>query len=80
MKLYVKVAASAIGVLLLSMPVAVLVTIFLMPLWSWIEATYGIESIGHSGPADWCFEVVFAVVGGLLELACWKFYWRRRLS
>jgi len=26
-----------------------------------IEARYGIESIGHSGPSDWCFGAVFGV-------------------
>jgi len=50
MKLYVKVAASAIGVLLLSMPVAVLVTIFLMPLWSWIEQPTGSSPSGIPDP------------------------------
>jgi hypothetical protein len=76
---YLKIAASAVGVLILSIPVAVLITIRLAPLWSWIEATYHIESIGHSGPADWCFEAVYAVVGGLAGLACWFGYWHRRI-
>jgi hypothetical protein len=26
------------------MPIAFLITMLLIPLWSWIEATYGIES------------------------------------
>jgi len=44
------------------MPIAFIVTILLSPLWSWIEATYGIESIGHSGPSDWCFYLVYGVL------------------
>lgn len=36
---------------LAAVPVAVIGTMLLHPLWSWIEATYGIESMGHSGPA-----------------------------
>jgi hypothetical protein len=36
------------------------------PLWSWIEASFGIESIGHSGPADWCFVAVYALLVGLV--------------
>jgi len=48
-------------------PVSFVVTFLLTPLWSWMEATYGIESIGHSGPADWCFWAVYAVFAvGLL--------------
>jgi len=43
------------------MPIAFLITMLLIPLWSWIEATYGIESIGHSGPSDWCFYLVYGV-------------------
>jgi hypothetical protein len=40
--------------LLVLLPVAFGVTILLYPIWSWIETSYGIESVGHSGPADWC--------------------------
>jgi hypothetical protein len=29
--------------------------------WGWFEARTGIESLGHSGPADWVFEVLFAL-------------------
>lgn len=48
-------------------PVSFVVTFLLTPLWSWIEATYGTESIGHSGPADWCFWAVYALFAvGLL--------------
>jgi hypothetical protein len=51
-----------LGILLVSMPPAFILTIALMPLWSHVEATYGIESVGHSGPANWCFELVYVVV------------------
>jgi hypothetical protein len=50
------------GILLGCLPIAFIVTILLSPLWSWIEATYGIESIGHSGPSDWCFYTVYGVL------------------
>ena len=36
-------------------PAAIVLTFFLLPLWSWIEEAFGIESMGHSGPAEWCF-------------------------
>ena len=47
------------GVLIACLPISFIITILLSPLWSWIEAAYGIESIGHSGPSDWCFYAVY---------------------
>jgi hypothetical protein len=47
-------------------PATFVVTILLMPLWSSIEAVWGIEAVGHSGPSDWCFWAVF---GGMLATA-----------
>jgi hypothetical protein len=37
-------------------------TFLLVPLWRWIEADFGIEAIGYSGPAEWCFYLVFAIL------------------
>jgi hypothetical protein len=51
-----------LAILLISMPPAFMVTLALTPLWSYIEARYRIESVGHSGPADWCFELSYVVV------------------
>jgi hypothetical protein len=50
---------------LLGVPVTFLATIALLPLWSEIERRYGIESVGHSGPADWCFWAVFVIYLGV---------------
>ncbi|HSF93618.1 MAG TPA: hypothetical protein VLA52_01220 [Thermohalobaculum sp.] len=52
-----------LGVLL---PVSFVLTILLVPLWRYVESDLGIESIGHSGPAEWCFWLVYGllVVGG----------------
>jgi hypothetical protein len=68
---YLRTALLALAVLAVCLPIAFIVTILLSPLWSWIEATYGIESIGHSGPSDWCFYVIYGLVatGGLLVAA-----------
>lgn len=49
------------AVLLLCVPLSFIVTLLATPLWSWIEASYGIESVGHSGPAEWCYVVVYGV-------------------
>jgi len=48
-------------VVLVGVPVTFFATIALLPLWSAIERRYGIESVGHSGPADWCFWTVLVV-------------------
>ena len=29
--------------------------------WGWFEEKTGIESLGHSGPADWVFEFIIAL-------------------
>jgi hypothetical protein len=63
---------------LAAMPVAAIATFFLYPLWSWIEATYGIESVGHSGPAEWCFMLVYGIVVVTGLAAIWR-NWRRRV-
>jgi hypothetical protein len=46
-------------VFLIAGPVSVFVTLLLTPLWRRVEATTGMESIGHSGPSGWCFVVTF---------------------
>jgi len=58
-------------ILVVSLPVTFIVTILLSPLWSWIEATYKVESIGHSGPSDWCFYLM----EGLLLVPALFGYW-----
>jgi hypothetical protein len=52
------------AIVVLGVPVAFVMTIALLPLWSAIERRYGIESVGHSGPADWCFWLVFVIYLG----------------
>jgi len=64
------------ALLIAALPVTFIVTVLLYPLWSWIESSYGIESVGHSGPAEWCFMLVYAVcVAAFLPLV-WR-GWRR---
>jgi len=62
---YLRLILLTLGVLIACAPIAFIVTFLLSPLWSWIEVTYGIESIGHSGPADWCFYVVYGLLNAL---------------
>lgn len=58
-----RAAIMIFAVLLVSVPVSIVATLLLLPLWRWLEAISGIESIGHSGPAEWCYLAVFALVG-----------------
>ena len=58
-------ALLAVGaIVLLSAPLSVLATILLLPVWSWLESSAGLEAIGHSGPAAWCYFVAFAIFVG----------------
>jgi len=46
-------------------PVAVVLTVLLQPAWDWFESATGIESLGHSGPAEWCYLVMYLALLGL---------------
>ena len=68
----------ALVLALAAIPAAFITTLLLYPLWSWIEATYGLESVGHSGPADWCFMLVYGVFLAVLLPLLWRNWLRRR--
>lgn len=57
-----------VGVVLLSVPLRILATILLLPFWSRFEASTGIESVGHSGPAEWCYALLFLLLAASLVL------------
>ena len=68
--------AIAFALCLISAPVAIIVAIAILPFRSWIESRFEIESIGHSGPAEWCYLVCYFLV-----LSCTMWIWwvvRRR--
>lgn len=60
---------SVLGILMIAVPASIVTTIVLLPLWSWVEASTGIESIGHSGPAGWCYAAVFLILAGAVATA-----------
>ena len=76
MRRSVRIQVLALGLLVLCVPLAAAVTIALFPVWSWLEAACGIEAVGHSGPADWCYGVVYA--GCLTGIASAVFWSGRR--
>ena len=51
-----------LALIALVLPLSAVVTILLLPFWSWLEASSGVEAVGHSGPAVWCYLLVFAVL------------------
>jgi hypothetical protein len=56
----VRILMLSLALMLLCAPLAAVLTIALFPVWSWLEARFAVESVGHSGPADWCYGVVYA--------------------
>jgi MYXO-CTERM domain-containing protein len=65
----VRAALVVLAVALIAMVPSAILTIVLLPLWSWVEARFQIESVGHSGPADWCYVATYATVLAVLGLA-----------
>ena len=57
-----RLSLKLLGVVLIAVPLSIVTTILLFPMWSWVEASTGIESVGHSGPAEWCYAAVFLVI------------------
>jgi hypothetical protein len=49
-------------VLFMTVPAAIVTTILAMPLFAWIEARFGVEAVGHSGPAEWCYVSVYVTM------------------
>ena len=47
MRTRIRRAFIGLGVALVSVPVGFMLTLFLVPFWAWLEATTGIESVGH---------------------------------
>ncbi len=65
--------AVRLGLAAVVVPVALAVTLLLYPVWSWLERTTGIESVGHSGPASWCYLAVWVPMAeALLLTSLWR--------
>ena len=63
------------GITLLSVPVGLIITFLLIPFWGWLEKRFGIESIGHSGPAGWCYIASFILAVTVLG---WLWLFKRK--
>jgi hypothetical protein len=71
-----KLTTSVLLVGITVLPVALVATFLLLPFWRWIERVSGVESIGHSGPAAWCFVVTYGGISAAVLLA--RFWLRCR--
>jgi hypothetical protein len=73
----VKTLAAILCAGLAALPVAGVITFLAWSFWGWFEVRTGIESLGHSGPADWCCGVtyVFVLATGL---DVWLLLWKKR--
>ena len=68
-----------LGVCIVSMPIAVVATIILLPFWRWLEKTLAVESVGHSGPSEWCYLFIYMIVVFLAGLI-WSRIRKRQVS
>jgi hypothetical protein len=58
-------------VLVISAPASIILSISLLPFWRWLEASTGIESVGHSGPSSWCYLLLYillVVIGAMIVM------------
>jgi hypothetical protein len=51
-----------LGLILFAVPLAIFITLISKPLFLWIEITFSIESVGHSGPAPWCYIAIYILL------------------
>jgi len=65
------IAKKLILIVLFSIPLAIMVTLLLAPFWSWLESASGIESVGHSGPSEWSYLAIYAMLVCLGLAWCW---------
>ncbi len=55
---HIKQLGIALALTIICIPFALIITIFSAPFWLLFENTFPIESIGPSGPAEWCYLAV----------------------
>jgi len=58
----IKLLVMAFVLAIICIPLAFIITVFSNPFWLWIEKTISVESVGHSGPAEWCYITVYLLL------------------
>ncbi|WP_462114909.1 hypothetical protein [Lysobacter xanthus] len=72
-----RAALVAAAAALLATPVAILATVLLLPMWSWMETQWGVEAVGHASLSAWCFVATGLVVVPSAALLAWRVSRRR---
>jgi ABC-type dipeptide/oligopeptide/nickel transport system permease component len=70
-----KYLGAALLAIVIAAFLAVITGILTARFWGWFEDRTGIESLGHSGPADWVYLFLWMLWGGALF---WIFSRRRQ--
>jgi hypothetical protein len=73
----IKLLVMALTLIIICIPLAMIITVFSNPLFLWFENTFSVESVGHSGPAEWCYITVYLLLISLSGLIWLKY---RRLK
>ena len=66
-----RISITIFSILVISIPLTFIVNLVLNPFWLWFEDSFGIEASGHSGPADWTFEVSYFFFIAVFILLFW---------
>lgn len=66
-----KISIVIFFILVLCIPLTFIINFILNPFWLWFENNFGIESSGHSGPADWTFEVIYILFIAIFIIGYW---------
>ena len=69
-----KHAVLVIGMLIILIPPSALIAFLSVPFLRWLENHYAIETVGHSGPAEWVYLVIYCL---LVVLVAASFVWTR---
>jgi hypothetical protein len=78
MKSYLRLSSTILAAFLLCIPISIILTLLLIPLWSWIEKSFNIESIGHSGPDEWCYLTVYIILVTISILGYFKLLYSKK--
>lgn len=71
LKPVIKISITIFTILVISIPLTFVINIILNPFWLWFENNFGIEATGHSGPADWTFELIYFFFIAIFILGYW---------
>jgi hypothetical protein len=62
---FLKHAAIVLEMVAILLPLSWTFTFMTFPFWRFLDTQTGIESFGHSGPAEWCFWLDYALMVAL---------------